>query len=120
MKDKKINEHAIDRAHQRYNFEINKQRMNDLISKIKMGEYLFISKSAENCRREFAYVKINNLPLKVLFNRSKSGAIDIITIYPFDVDEYNKLVEKKKVVDIANAVKLLKENKFIVYKRKEK
>lgn len=93
-KDKSKNKrrtHAQIRAEQRYNLELNRVGLNKIVSKIIQGDCLYIRNEGLN---EFYYVKHNNVPVKVLYNPEFRM---IITNYPFDTEEYNRLIEDSKM-----------------------
>lgn len=119
--EKSRSKHAIERGFERYNLELDENAIKVIKNQITKGDYLFIKNSDKDKYRKFAYVKYKKLPIKILFYRSKSGKqFEIITIYPFDPDEYNKLLEEKLAIEINDAIKLLKSHKYIVYRRKDK
>ena len=57
----------------------------------------------------------------VLYERANKGGVkQIITVYPFDAEEYNKVMQLQFDSKIDLAIQFLKKNKYIVYKRKGK
>ena len=56
----------------------------------------------------------------VYLMNSKQKACQIITILPFDVDEFNQAVKEQMEKDIQNNIKFLKSQGYIIYKRKQK
>lgn len=87
--------HAQDRAWQRYNRELDTYAINQIKNSIRNKEYIFIENAKDDERKHFVYVKFNNIPYKVLYIGEKNPRL--ITIYPFDVDEYNRLAEERKI-----------------------
>lgn len=87
--------HAQDRAWQRYNKELDTYAINQIKNSIKNKEYIFVENAKDDERKHFVYVKFNNIPYKVLYIGEKNPRL--ITIYPFDVDEYNRLAEERKI-----------------------
>lgn len=112
------NQHFEERCVERYNIELSEGNIKMLVNTIKRGDYLYIRQSKEDKHRHFAYVVMNHIPIKVLYYKSNKRTIRIITAYPFDPDEYNSLLETKKQNKINKAITLLKEEGYIVYRRK--
>ena len=84
--------HAQQRALQRYNTEMD---MNDIINiakQIASGNHILIGPAVKGEGRLLSYTHYNNIPYKVLYEPQKDW-VRIVTIYPFDVDEYNKLMQ---------------------------
>lgn len=114
-----MTKHSRERALERYNIELSKTDETLILEKIKSNLHIPIDQPTKEENMRFAYVIYNNIPLKVLYLRSqKKGAKQIITVYPFDVDEYNSLMKKDFESKIEGAIKFLQKNKYIVYKRK--
>ena len=88
--------HPQERAIQRYNKELTRLDLNNMASLIANNEHMIIGPASNNPKRIFCYLKYNNIQFKVLYQRFQKS-IKIITIYPFDPDEYNKLEEIKEV-----------------------
>lgn len=114
------NKHLEERSFERYNVEISAAEEKQLIDSIKNREILYIGKSEKDDSRHFAYVKLNHIPFKVLYHKSKRKHIHIVTVYPFDADEYNSLLAAKQEAKINSAINLLKREGYIVYRRKKK
>ena len=77
------------------NKELDDYAIGQIINSIKNKEFLYVGDSKEDSRKHFVYVKFNNIPYKVLYiGESKPR---LITIYPIDTDEYNNLVEQRKI-----------------------
>lgn len=122
-----MSKHSMDRMKERYNLEISKKEEQDIINLLRNNDFIFCG-SAENDPKhlKFAYVHYNNIPIKVLYYRSNQGGVkQIITAYPFDVDEYNNLYDEIKnkaeikfKSSLEYAIIFLKKNGYIVYKRK--
>ena len=111
-------QHFEERCVERYNIELSEGNIKMLVNTIKRGDYLYIEQSKEDKHRHFAYVVVNHIPIKVLYYKSNRRAIRIITVYPFDPDEYNSLLDIKKQNKINKAIALLKAEGYIVYRRK--
>lgn len=119
-----MSKHSKERAKERYNIELTDVDEICIKQLIKEGKSKFLYNSEENHNKKFCYVVYKNIPFKVLYNRSKKN-ISIITIYPFDADEYNRIIDEeheKKIKQfnsrIEKAIAFLKVNGYIVYKRK--
>lgn len=104
--------HAQERAEARYNQELSKHDISRICDLIKHGQHIIVGRSSKNKKMEFAYVNYNHIPYKVLYKKS-FGEVRIITMYPFDVEEYNRALDNRK---IKNCIKFLKEHGYIVYK----
>ena len=86
-----MGKHAINRARQRYNLDLNYKDEENILDLIKNGNMIPLGVSDRDCSMLFAYVIYKHIPLKVLYKGKK-----IITIYPFDVDEFNAIIDKKE------------------------
>lgn len=118
-----MTKHAKERALERYNQKLTDSDLKSIISQIRNQEHIPLGCSETDKYKKFCYVKYNNIPYKILYHNKCKGVaskITIITIYPIDVDEYNACLDKKKEEKINKAVKLLKSEGYIVYKRKNK
>ena len=104
--------HAQERAVARYNKDLSWHDINQICNLIKNGQHITVGTSAQDKKMVFAYVNYNHIPYKVLYKKAY-GEVRIITMYPFDADEYNKAVEDRK---LRNCIKYLKEHGYIVYK----
>lgn len=114
-----MSKHSQKRALERYNLSLTKKEEQEIIELIRENKIIALGTSEENKNLKFAYVVYNHIPLKVLYERSnKYGVKNIITIYPFDADEYNNLLKNDFQQKIDIAIKFLKRNGYIVYMRK--
>jgi len=119
-----MTKHAKERAFERYNTELTNLDLQQIINSIKNQEHIPLGCSQEDKNKKFCYVKYNHIPYKVLYHNEARGGcckrpMKIITVYPFDPDEYNELLETKKQKQIEAAIKRLKDEGYIVYKRKK-
>lgn len=111
--------HVQNRALERYNLNLTKDDENKILELIKDKKSIFLEKSKKNEKMIFCYVTYKNIPLKVLYLRSRGkGVKSIVTIYPFNPDEYNEVVKNDLEDRIKNSIGFLKKHGFIVYKRK--
>ena len=109
-----MNEHLRERLGGRYNNNNYSQTMHKEMKKqIITGKALFVSKSSKTSKRSIYYCKYNHIPYKVVYDFKSNS---IVTVLPFDSDEYNTLKEEKLQKDIQDAISLLKHHKYIVYK----
>ena len=110
--------HSRERAQERYNIELSPSDEVNIINILRSGRGIPLSTDSKSPNRKFAYVLYKNIPLKVLYEVSNNkGVKNIITTYPFDVDEYNKVQQEAFDNYIDMAIKFLQKNKYIVYKR---
>ena len=120
-----MSKHSRERAKERYNIELTKKDEQNIVEIIKQNKAIYLRQSESDKRMHFAYIHYKHIPIKVLYLKTKSGVKQIVTTYPFDVDEYNAMIEKQKKIkeevfeqDIQFAINFLKTNGYIVYKRK--
>ena len=85
--------HPQERAIQRYNKELKFSDLSNMRKMIKNNEHMILGPTGKEENRFFAYLTYNNIPYKVVYDNNTKN---IITVYPFIVDEYNKLVEEKE------------------------
>ena len=113
--------HARERAVQRYNIDLSFDEERKIIHKLRRGECIHLKDDAYQDNMYFAYVIYNNIPLKVLYqeNEEKGKINKIITVYPFDTDEYNNAEAKRFKDKIKLAIDFLKANGYEVSKRSE-
>lgn len=104
--------HAQVRASQRYNQDLTETDMNCIKSYIRNNQHIPAG-VAETKSKKFCYVQHNHIPYKVLYI-IRHKKIKIITIYPFDFEEYNKIQEQKKKEKIEKAIKLLESEGYII------
>ena len=115
-----MTKHSRERALERYNIKLSRKDEAEILEMIRNNQVLPLGSCESDNKKKFAYVVFNHIPLKVLYSRSNKRPLNIITVYPFDADEYNSLMYEDFNNKINNAVAFLKRNGFIVYKRKEK
>lgn len=113
-----MSRHARERATQRYNIELSFDDERKVIHKLRRGECIHLKTDAYQDDMYFAYVIHNNIPLKVLYKESENkGKINkIITVYPFDTDEYNEAKAKQFKNKVQLAIDFLKANDYTVVK----
>ena len=113
-----MSRHARERAQQRYNIELNRIDEKNILFLLNTGRGIPIEQESKDPLREFAYVHYNNIPLKVLYEKDERNVVKaIVTTYPFDVDEFNMVNKHKFEFQIDMAIKFLKKNNYIVYKK---
>lgn len=116
-----MTQHAQERALERYNINLSKRDEYAIIEQIRNNAHTPLNLPTTGNNRKFAYVVYKNIPLKVLYERANKGGVkQIITVYPFDAEEYNKVMQLQFDSKIDLAIQFLKKNKYIVYKRKGK
>ena len=113
-----MGKHAQERTKQRHNIDLSFSDERNILYKLRTGKGLPLNTECEE-GLEFAYVVHRNIPLKVLYCLSEDRKVPykIITVYPFNVDEYNEVNENDCKNSILRAIEFLKENGYIVYKR---
>lgn len=111
--------HARERATQRYNIELSFDDERKIIHKLRRGECIHLKTDAYQEGMYFAYVIHNNIPLKVLYKESENkGKINkIITVYPFDTEEYNEAEARRFKDKVQMAIDFLKANDYVVTRR---
>lgn len=115
-----MSKHSRERASQRYNVELSYADEKNIIEQLRQGRGLPLNIDSGENNKKFAYVVYKNIPLKVLYERSNAKGIkSIITIYPFDCEEYNEVQRQIFDTHIEMAIKFLKANGYIVYRRKK-
>lgn len=88
--------HAVDRAEQRYNKSYTLKDIRQISNNIRNGKIVGESfKPKRDTGNLLVYTIYNHIPLKVLYNPINYR---VITMFPFDFDEYDKLQNKYKVV----------------------
>ncbi len=107
--------HAQERAHQRYNKELNELDLHNIKKIIQTNQHTPLGCTEMDKNKKFCYVVYNHIPYKILYKISKK-VCHLITIYPFDVDEYNIIQEQKKQEKIKAAINLLQTNGYKVIK----
>lgn len=84
--------HAKERLQQRYNMDITKKDEYAILDLVNKGEFIPLDLDAHEKDRRFAYVKYKNIPIKILYAFNRKGiALNIVTVFPLDVDEYNEV-----------------------------
>lgn len=103
--------HAQQRAQERYNKTLSELDLHNIRNIIQKNEHTFIGCTDTDRNKKFCYLTYNHIPYKILYKINKKKC-KLITIYPFDVDEYNRLQEIKLQNKI-NAAILFLEKKWI-------
>lgn len=78
--------HALERINERYGNKFTIADINIITTLIKKGLYLEIVKDFVNRDKITILLRYNNTPLKIVYSKENKR---IITVLPFDVDEYN-------------------------------
>ena len=112
-----MTKHAKERDLQRYNLYLSENDKKHILQMLRNNQFMFLGDS-HDANRKFGYVTYNNIPLKVLYYKTSQGVKSIVTVYPFDVEEYNALMSSNFESKINMAAEFLKSNGYIVYKRK--
>lgn len=113
-----MSKHSRERLQERYNIELSPTGEREIMDKIRAGESIFLKSSDKDKMRKFCYVTYKNVPIKVLYEKSRNGGVkQIVTVYPIDVEEYNQLVNGDYLNKLNVAIQFLKINGYIVYKR---
>lgn len=85
--------HAIERARERYNKEYTKEDIWKIRQNLKTNKIVGKPfKPFNDTGNLLAYTFYNHIPLKVLYNPVN---YKIITMFPFDFDEFDKLQNSK-------------------------
>lgn len=115
-----MGKHAIERTKQRYNMDLSYKDEKSIMTLIKNGRSIPLDLPTDNDNVHFAYVVYNNIPIKVLYSEwEDTGKIrSIVTAYPLDVDEYNRVTRESLDDRIRMAKEFLQANKYVVYKRR--
>lgn len=112
-----MTKHSRERAQQRYNIELSKADECNIINILRSGRGIPLDTDTKEEDLSFAYVKYNNIPLKVLYSQTENrGVRSIITVYPFNVEEYNEAQEQFFQEQIKIAIKFLERNGYTVTK----
>ena len=105
--------HAQERAFQRYNQELSDEDIVNIRKIIRQNKQIPLYSSEENKNMKFCYVVYNNIPYKILYLHTKR-CIYIITVYPFDPDEYKNAVEEREKNKIESYIKFLESKGYKV------
>ena len=112
-----MGKHSLQRIKERYNLNLTYTDEYNIIGLLKQGRCIFLEEKGKEFNQRFAYVEYRNLPLKVLYARMKNGAIQLITTYPLDVDEFNEVKQKEFESSIQKCMSFLKTNGYVIYKK---
>lgn len=107
--------HAQERALQRYNKELTEKDIECMKAIIRNNEHIPLGCTSDSKNKKFCYIKYNHIPYKILY-KINHKRIRFITMYPFDFDEYNLLLEQKKEQKIRKAIRLLENEGYTVCK----
>ena len=113
--------HAHDRAGQRYNQDVPITDLSCMAFEITKGNSFFIEKIDKFM--SFHYVLLRNIPYKVLFStrrrmsdKTYQNKPSIITVYPFDADEYNRITKDYQDRRINDNIEELKHLGYKIFK----
>lgn len=117
-----MGKHALERTQQRYNMELSYNDEENIKAMIRNGRAIHIDEETGDEDKHFAYVVYNNIPIKVLYaNWELTSKLKcIVTVYPLDVDEYNKAVEGSFNDRLELTKLFLESNKYTVSKKNDK
>ena len=117
-----MGKHALERTQQRYNMELSYNDEENIKAMIRNGRAIHIDEPTNDEDKHFAYVIYKNIPIKVLYVNWEltSKLKSIVTVYPLDVDEYNKAVEESFKDRIELTKLFLESNKYTVSKKDNK
>lgn len=106
--------HAQERASQRYNKDLTEKDMNNIRQYIKNNQHTPLG-CANTKNKKFCYVKYNHIPYKILYKITHKH-VKLITIYPFDFEEYNNIEKEKHQLKIRKAIELLESEGYTISK----
>lgn len=117
-----MSKHSRERAFERYNIELTSKQEKEIMQKIRNNEHIYLYDSEQDPKHlKFCYIVYENIPLKILYKKTnKKGITEIVTIYPFDVEEYNEKQQEREINRINKAIEFLKNKGYVVYKKSEK
>jgi len=93
IETKKVHKfHSQERALQRYNKDYSKKDIKEMQKMLKDGNGIYV-REANGDDRDVLYLVYKHIPLKVCYNYVENK---IVTILPFDVDEYIKIEEEQR------------------------
>lgn len=107
--------HAQERAQQRYNKELTEKDMMNIQKSIIANQHTPLYSAPDDAKKKFCYLVYNHIPYKILYKMQKKQC-RLITIYPFDVDEYNDIQEQKRKQKIEKAIEFLTREGYTVCK----
>lgn len=116
-----MSEHSRERASERYNLTLTKTDEQCLLGYINSGMCIYLKHKGQTEHTAVCYAKYKKIPIKIVYLMDKGKvARQIITILPFDAEEFNQAVNEQMQTDIENNIKFLKSQGYIVYRRKTK
>ncbi len=116
-----MSKHSRERAEQRYNLELSKADERAILGYINASQCIPLSARSTKENTAICYVKYRKIPMRIVYMLdSRNRAFQIITVLPFDVEEYNQAMQETFDRDIANNIKFLQSQGYIVYKRKNR
>lgn len=107
--------HAQDRALQRYNKELTDKDLICIQKAIQSNQHTPLYCDPRSKSKKFCYVTFNHIPYKVLYTIRKKHC-KLITIYPFDPDEYNAILEVQESLRTQKYIKYLQAKGYKVEK----
>jgi len=103
---------------ERYNLELSYSDEKKIIRLLNEGKGTYLNMETDDPTRKFVYLLYKNIPLKLLYAEDLNGKVtEIVTAYPFDVEEYNEVSAHEFNSYIKEAVKFLRKNGYIVFKK---
>ena len=113
-----MSKHSKDRTMERYNLELSYSDEKKIIRLLNEGKGTYLNMETDDPTRKFVYLLYKNIPLKLLYAEDLNGKVtEIVTAYPFDVEEYNEVSAHEFNSYIKEAVKFLRKNGYIVFKK---
>ena len=113
-----MSKHSKNRAMERYNLDLSYSDEKKIIRLLNEGKGVFLDLDSVDLGRKFAYLTYKNIPLKLLYAENENGKVtELVTAYPFDADEYNEVATCEFNSQIQAAVKFLRKNGYLVFKK---
>lgn len=115
-----MGKHSLGRVKERYNMSLSYKDEHNIMTMIKNGRAIPLDIPVDDENLYFVYVLYKNIPLKVLYAEYEdTGKVKgIVTVYPLNVEEYNKVTGEELEDKIELAKEFLQNNKYVVYKRR--
>ena len=113
-----MSKHSKDRTMERYNLELSYSDEKKIIRLLNEGKGTYLNMETDDPTRKFAYLLYKNIPLKLLYAEDLNGRVtEIVTAYPFDVEEYNEVSAQEFNSYVDYAAQFLKKNGYVVFKK---
>lgn len=94
LEGNKMSKHSTERGSQRYNIFLSEKDEHNIIEMINNDNCYHLEPDKRYKDRNKCYVVYKHIPLKLVYATNNKGfAVSLVTMLPFDVEEFNEIIK---------------------------